>query len=331
MGDRQKDDWANHKGGYKSPPPWGQIQKGERRNPTGRPKGTGKKQVASKQLPGMNEFQKMLSALLGEEVMLTLGGKRVSVTKMQVMLMNLYKQAMNGNAAAIRELTRLIEKLMASQEVLERAKAEAAEKNAEEKAKSDAAWFEHLVELKDKQTKAWADAEAEGKDEPDEPWPHPDDILIDHAERNAWVRGPISVKELRFFEYREALRDLMFFRDMIHLKTSKLSAITDMSFWEVMWRLHDARLPLRWQIAPSVGSYELANLNKPLRALRRLVDDASCRVDALEPPECEVRDRQTYKVVNSVMKPLLTKLGYKSLAHFERMAGQQIAGNSSRS
>jgi hypothetical protein len=313
--------------GYGNTPSWTRWRPGESGNRKGRPKGTGKKQMASNQLPGMNEFQKMLSALLGEKVMLILGGKRVSVTKMQVMLMNLYKQAMNGNAAAIRELSRLVEKLMASQEVLERAKAEAAEKEAEEKAKRDEAWFEYLVELKDKQIKAWADAEAEDKDEPDDPWPHPDDILIDHAERNAWVRGPISVKELRFFKYREALRDLMFLRDMILLKTSKLSAITDMSFWEVLWRLHDARLPLRWQIAPSVGSYELANLNKPLRTLRRLADDASCRVDALEPPECKVRDRQTYKVVNSVMKPLLAKHGYKSLAHFERVTGQQIAGH----
>lgn len=233
--------------------------------------------------------------------------------------MNLYKQAMNGNAAAITQLTRLIEKLQVTQEALERANAEAAEQNAEKRAKQGQAWFEYLVELKDKQAKAWADAEAEGKDEPDDQWPHPHDILIQHAKRNAQVRGPLSVKELRYFAFLEAQRDLMFLRDMIHLKTSKLSAITGMSFWELMWRLLDERLPLRWQIAPRVGSFELANLNKPLRTLRRLADATSRRVDDLEPPQCKVRDRQTYKIVNSVMKPALAKLGYRSVAHFERV------------
>jgi Family of unknown function (DUF5681) len=330
MADRD-DRGDDERPGYKRPPSWGQIQKGERRNPNGRPKGTGKKQMASKQPAGMNEFQKMLSALLGEEVTLTIGGKRVSVTKMQVMLMNLYKQAMNGNAAAIRELTRLIEKLQVTQEALARANAEAAEKAAEEKAKSDAAWFEYLVELKDKQTKAWANAEAEGKDEPDEPWPHPDDILIDHAERKATVRGPWCDKDVRYFEYIEAQRDLMFLRDMIYLKRCKLSEITGMTFWELMWRLLDARLPLHWQIAHKADRYELGCLNTPLRTLRRKADEISRLVEELEPPECKVRDRKSYKFVNSVMKPLLNKMGYKSWAHFERIAGQQIAGGHSRS
>lgn len=287
--------------------------------------------MASKQPAGMNEFQKMLSALLGEKVRLNLGGKQVSVTKMQVMLMNLYKQAINGNAAAIRELTRLTEKLQATQEALERANAEAAEQAALEKAKSDAAWFEYLVALKDKKTKAWADAEAEGKDEPDDPWPHPDDILIDHAHRNAQVRGPWCDKDVRYFEYLEAQRDLTFLRDMIHLKRCKLSEITGMTFWELMWRLLDARLPLHWQIAHKADLYQLGCLNTPLRTLRRKADELSRLIEELEPPECKVRDRKTYKFVNAVMKPLLAKHGYKSWTHFESTVGKQIATGSPRS
>lgn len=325
MADRARDDWANHKGGFKSPPPWGQIQKGERRNPTGRPKGTGKKQMATKQPACMTEFQKMLSALLDEKVSLTIGGKRLSVTKMQVMLMNLYKQAMNGNAAAIRELTRLIEKLQAAQQALECANAEAAEKAAEEKAKRDDAWFQYLVDLKETQAKAWADAEAEGKDEPDEPWPHPDDILIDHASRKAWVRGPWGENDVRYFEHLEAQRDLMFLRDMIHLKTCKLSEITGMTLREALWRLLDAKLPLDWQIAHKADRYQLSCLSTPLRTLRRKADEISRFVDKLEPPECKVRDRATYKLVNTVMRPLLQTHGYKSLAQFESIVGQQIA------
>ena len=331
MADREDDEWANHQGGFKRPPPWARFPKGRSGNPKGRPKGTRKKQMASREPAGMNEFQKLLSALLREEVTLTIDGKRTSVTKMQVMLMNLFKQAMNGNQAAIRELTRLIEKLQVTQEALERANAETAELAAKEKANSDEAWFEYLIELKDKQAKAWADAEAEGKDEPDQPWPHPDDILIDHAERKAWVRGPWSEKDAPYFEHIERQRDLMFLRDMIHLKACKLSEITGMTLWEALWRLLDARLPLRWQIAHKADLYELSCLNTPLRTLRRKADEISRFVEEHEPPECKVRDRQTYKFVNMVMKPLLVKHGYKSWAHFERVTGPQIAGRSSRS
>ena len=321
----------NNRLGYGRPPKWTQWRPGESGNRKGRPKGTGKKQMASKQSVGMTEFQKLLSALLREELTLTIGGKRASVINMEAVLMNLFKQAMSGNQAAIRELNRLIEKAQLSEEASERANAEAAEKAVEEKAKSDAARFHYHVELKDKQTKAWADAQAEGKDEPEEPWPHPDDILVDHAERKAWVRGPWSDKDVPYFEHLEAMQDLIFLRDMIHLKTCKLSQNTGITLWELLWRLLDAKVPLDWQIARKADLYELSCLNTPLRTLRRKADEISRLVDELEPPECKVRDRPTYKLANTVMKPLLQKHGYKSLAHFERTHGQQITRQPYRS
>lgn len=247
----------------------------------------------------------------------------VSATKMEAVLMNLFKQAMGGNQAAIREMNRLIEKAQLSRQALERTNAEAAEKAAQEKAKSDKAWFEYLVELKGKQAKAWADAEAEGKDEPDQPWPNRDDILIDHAERKAWVRGPWGEKDVCYFEYVEAQRDLMFLCDMIDLKTCKISQIRGMSFWELLWRLLDAKLPLDWQIADRADRYEFGCLNTPLRTLRRKADELSRLVDEFEPLECRRRDKATYKIVNTIMKPLLQRHGYKSLAHFDRAAERQ--------
>ncbi|WP_252259798.1 DUF5681 domain-containing protein [Erythrobacter aurantius] len=320
----------NDKGvGFGNTPWWTRWPKGKSGNPKGRPKGSGKKTVIREPQAGMTEFQTLLSKLLREKVTLTLGGKPTSVSKMEAVLMNLFKQAMSGNQAAIREMNRLIEKAQSSQEASERANAEAAEKAAQERARIDAAWFQQLVDLKKKQEKAWSKAAAEGNEEPGLPWPHPDDILIDHAQRIARVRGPLSVKDVRHFEYIEAQRDLMFLRDMLRVKTSKPGTIARLSFWELMWRFNDAQLPLRWQIAPRADSHELANLNMPLRTLRRRAEEAARKVNALEPPEYKIRDRETYRIVNTIMKPALVKLGYRSLAHFEKVAGQQLARKSS--
>lgn len=332
MAERENDEWANHKGGYKSPPPWAQYPKGQSGNPKGRPKGPGKKVMKAKKVSTrLTESDQILDRIGEEQVELSRGGKKVRLKKREAVRHAQVALAIKGNPLAMRDLQRDLMQLDLKKEVIALAEAEAAEKAAEEKAKSDAAWFQYLVELKAKQAKAWADAEAEGKDEPDEPWPHPDDILIDHAKRKAWVRGPWSDKDVPYFEHLEAQRDLMFLRDMIHLKTCKISEITGMTFWELMWRLLDARLPLGWQIAHKASLYQLSCLNTPLRTLRRKADEISRLVEEHEPPECKVRDRQTYKFVNTVMKPLLVKHGYKSWAHFERVTGQQIAAGSSRS
>lgn len=318
--------------GYKRPPSWGQFQKGQSGNPKGRPKGPGKKAVkAQKASTRLTESDQILDRIGEEQVELSRGGKKVQLKKREALRHAQVALAMKGNALAMRDINRDLMQLDLKKEVIALAEAEAAEKAAQEKAKSDAAWFQYLVELKAKQAKAWADAEAEGMDEPDEPWPHPDDILIDHTERKAWVRGPWCEKDVPYFEHIERQRDLMFLRDMIHLKTCKLSDITGMTLWEALWRLLDAKLPLDWQMARKADLYQLSCLNTPLRTLRRKADEISRLLDKLEPPECKVRDRATYKFVNTVMKPLLVKHGYKSLAHFERVAGQQIASGSARS
>ena len=59
-------------------------------------------------------------------------------------------------------------------------------------------------------------------------------------------------------------------------------------------------------------------LNAPLSTLRRKADELSHIVDELEPPECKHLDKASYKIVNTIMTPLLRKQGYRSLAHFER-------------
>lgn len=316
----QNDDWANYKLGFKRPPPWNQFQKGQSGNPKGRPKGTGKQAMKSKAvIKRLTGSEAILDRLAEEEVELSLSGKRVRMTKKEALRHAQISLAIKGNPLAMRDINRDIAQVEARKAEIERAEAEIAEQAAQEQAKRDAAWFDSLVDLKDKQIKAWADAEAQGQGEPDQPWPHPHDILIDLATRKAWIRGPGDQKDVPYFKHLERQRDRMFLRDMIHLKTSKPSEVTGMTLWELLWRLLDAKLPLDWQIAHKADRYQLSCLSTPLRTLRRKADEISRLIDELAPPEWKVRDKATYKLVNTVMKPLLQKHGYRSLTHFERV------------
>lgn len=305
--------------GYKRPPSWGQFRKGQSGNPKGRPKGTGKKAMQARNASNrLTESDQILDSIGDEQVELSRGGKKVQLKKREALRHAQVALALKGNPLAMRDLHRDLMQLDLRKEIIALAAAEAAEKAAQEQARSEAAWFDHLVELKEKQIKAWAAAEAKAKDEPDEPWPHPDDILIRHAERKAWIRGPLSEKDVPYFEYLEALRDLMFLRDMINLKVCGLSKVTGIGLWELLWRLLDAKLPLGWQIAQTADLYQLGCLNAPLRTVRGKANEISRLVDELEPPEWKRRGKTTYRFVNMILKPLLQKQGYRSLAHFER-------------
>lgn len=170
MADREKDEWANHKVGYKCPPPWTQYPKGQSGNPKGRPKGTGKKAMQARKASNrLTESDQILDSIGEEQVELSRGGKKVRLKKREALRHAQVALAMKGNALAMRDLNRDLMNLDLKKEIIALAEAEAAEKAAMEKAKSDAAWFDYLVELKDRQTEAWAAAEAEGKGEPDEP------------------------------------------------------------------------------------------------------------------------------------------------------------------
>lgn len=72
MADRD-DDWMNHEVGFRRPPPWGRFQKGQSGNPKGRPRKQDRRATGT-QPAQLTEFEQLVSKLLGEEIMLTLGG-----------------------------------------------------------------------------------------------------------------------------------------------------------------------------------------------------------------------------------------------------------------
>lgn len=321
MADRD-DRGGDDRVGFGRPPKWGQYQEGESGNLKGRPKGTGKKKVADKPQPELSELEKMLSDLLGEEVYLTLGGKKVSTTKKKALLLNLFKQAMAGNQTAMRELNRFTEKIEAKEQAAARAEVEAAEQAAQEKAKRDEAWFEHLVELKDKQARAWAKAAADGKDEPDKPWPHPDDILVDEAMRTARVRGPYDAKGVPDWEDSRRLRDHYLARYALALCDERRGEGLVSLIWMMVLYKEDLQLPLRWQATPKLDWEVARRMLMPLRGLRQLVARGA---DEFERPQPGLRrSREVYRQQNMMFGPVLKVLGYRSLKQFERACDDSL-------
>lgn len=315
MGDRDDDDWMNHEVGFRRPPPWGQFQQGQSGNPKGRPRKKDQKATGT-QLAQLTEFEQLVSELLGEEIMLTLGGSKVPVSKKRAILLNLFKQAMTGQPLAMRELNRIIEKVEAKEEARARAEAEAAEETARESSRQDEACFKHLVELKDKQTKAWAKAAAEGRDEPAKPWPHPDDILIDHVERKARVRGPLCADNIAGWEHIRRRRDHYLTRMVLASYPDEPWSPILTKVWLACLAEEDQLLPRRWQIL-----HDLRPATDRLLAMRRsrletIVAEGAAGFERIRPRAPQ--SKACYQRQNRVWAPLVKALGYRSLRHFER-------------
>jgi hypothetical protein len=272
--------------------------------------------MTSKSQSELTELEKMLSDLLGEEVFLTLGGKKVSTTKKNALLLNLFKQAMAGNQIAMRELNRFTEKIEAKEQAAARAQAEAAEQAAKEKARHDEAWFQHLVKLREKQTKAWAKAVADDREEPDDPWPHPDDILINHATRTARVRGPMNSDDLEDWEFLKRSRDHHLARVTYHTLLEERVNRLISKMWLVGLVESDLNLPKRWQISHNIGPASDRMMAMGFPKLEALVEEGEA---IFEGGTSNLRlSGEDYSKANRKWGPLIKMLGFRSLRHMER-------------
>ena len=81
--------------GYGKPPSRTQFRKGISGNPKGRPKGS-------------KNFATVLARALREKVVLTVNGKRKTVTKLELVVMQLVDRATAGDMSALRQLTALV-------------------------------------------------------------------------------------------------------------------------------------------------------------------------------------------------------------------------------
>jgi hypothetical protein len=314
MADREDDDWASYKIGFKRPPPWERFQKGQSGNPQGRPKGTGKKNAAGKALPALTPTEQHLHKLVEETVTVTLGGKKVQITKREALLLNQVNHAMKGNPLVMRDVAKAIADLDAKSLAIASAEAEAEQQAAKEKAEHYEAMYRYYTGLRERQVAAWTRAAADGLEEPAEPWPHPDDILIDHVSRTGRVRGPLDSEGLKDWDYLRRSRDHHLARVVYH--TSLVEPIHRLisKMWLIGLVECDLDLPKRWQISKNIGPASDRLMVMRFEKLEALVEEGATVFEA----GSQRLSGAAYKEANRKWTPLIKMLGFRSLRHMER-------------
>ncbi len=322
--DRGDDDQV----GYGKTPWWTRWRKGESGNRKGRPKGTGKKQMASKNLPtGDSELDAMQRKVLDKKVKVNVEGKAEHIKMQEVILHTQASLAAKGNALAARDVIKQAANLERREIAREAIQADADKMSAVEQADLNRRVFQHIAELKISQKKAWDLAKLEGRSEPDYPWPHPDDILIDEHRQKYRIQGPYDDTQVAHYEWIRAERDVAFMTIVIKIKARSKAADATLRLASFSFYHHDALLPKRWQIAQDfewLAALHLelrsAQLQKALASDKRKAEMWKAISGNSKPcPEA-------YRVANAVLAPVLKKQGYRSLAQFER-AYEDTNGN----
>lgn len=298
--------------GYGHPPKWGQIRKGEVRNPKGRPR---KKAPASPADPGPErESDAILRQLLDREFEITEGGRARSVKTSEILSRKLVKLAVDGNVHALRLVHRQVE-LLETREVARAAAQEEAERQKrQEQAERVERRIGYLRDLKQTQQRRWSEALAGGRDEPDEPWPHPEDIIPAPDGAGYWIRGPLDAQGVAAWERLRRLRNYFLREIVLAIRSGAAEGLERL--WLAMMVQEDRTLPLRWQIAHDIGPATDALIAMRLPQLQQIVEQDRAWIKRTSGPT--PLSKEHYRELNTLFRPALKVLGYGSLKQFKR-------------
>lgn len=292
--------------GYGHPPVWSRFKPGVSGNPKGRPR---KKRDTIAAAPSPSSQDDSLRKQLQEPMAIRTANGSQKIPRIEAIQLAQQKAALEGNTIAQRDVLRAARGL----EERDRLRKEADEINRRET-------FYRMRDYRNARVRIWAEAERMGT-EPTDPWPHPDDLTLD--ERNCcWsLRGPLDEQDVPFYRYVRAERDWHFAMMILKARTRRSRAQRKLGMaMHCFWASFDAMLPKRWQI----GGQDLDDLIAlfflfPIIDLKKEVARFDAERRILRPASFDAkRDRETYKFVNKLMKPLLQAKGYRSLAQFEQ-------------
>lgn len=289
--------------GYGRPPSWTKFQKGRSGNPKGRPR-RAKPQTDAAPHPSAQDD--ILRRALAKPVEIREGGKNRQVPMKEVIQQKQIHLAAMGSIHAQREVLR------AARELEERDRL-----RAEAKIEADERMFQYIVELRSKQASAWQAAAAEGR-EPDRPWPHPDDLIVDHVTKQWDIRGPFNEDGVDFFWMLRADRDVHIMRAILEIaREADNLMFARMNI--IFFNSYDLLLPKRWQCGVD-GWIEYAEffVGLPLPLLEAILDSVERKAESFVRPRLSAEEaKDVYKTTNRIMRPLLKPMGYRSLREFE--------------
>jgi hypothetical protein len=312
-------DWdSDEPVGYRKPPKWTRYPKGKSGNPKGRPK----KQQELKQstaLIQLKESDAILDQEINRTVSLTEGGKVIQTTMHQAIRRSQAVKAAKGHVVAMRDILGDAARLEERKKELAQHTALADEEREQQGIARNEQVFAYFDDLKQGQEQAWAEALAAGRKEPDFPWPHPEDVMLDHVRTRWHVRGPWESDDVPLYYFMQAQRDFCFVQIALAYRCGGRTRREKAKFWACLCALNDAMLPKRWQVChdpvPVLGLLLVMPI-KQLRDMTRAYHDKSERVQALVP--MQRHSKAAYQVANDVMKPVLDPMGYRSLAQFKK-------------
>lgn len=299
--------------GYGKTPRHTRYPKGQSGNPGGRPTKKRKlEEMTGRSSP--SEIDEMIRAQLTRVITVNEGGKPKKMKMREVISQAQINAAAKGNVYAQKEVMRTDREIEARD--TERALLAAEQQKA--KREEEIETYKLMVNYKKRLEDVWAEAEALGM-KPDDPWPHPDDIMLFPNEQRWKPRGPFDERDLTPFNWYRAERDYLFAYGILDSRQRKKPSRAWQDMYTILWVSYDVKLPKRWQI---VGKMEVEFFKLHLltiKKLQHLVNERKRESDfrrALAGVS-DKWDKESYKTVNSIMKPLLQRRGYRSLREFE--------------
>lgn len=297
--------------GYGKTPPWTRFPPKQSGNPGGRPR------KAPKEVPMMpteSELDNLLRAELDRELTINDGGKPKKIKARELVPRSQINSAIKGNSNAQRHV--MLEMRELARRDADRARLLEEQQTA--KREQQIKTYEYMVREKEERTAIWAEAETRGC-EPKQPWPHPDDILLFPNEQRWKPRGPFDERDLAPFNWYRAERDYLFAYGILDGLQRKQPCRALQDIYTFFWVSYDVMLPKRWQLVGNMEAEFFRLHFLPMKKLEKLVDELRAEADfrkALAGISDEW-DKESYKTVNLIMKPLLKRQGYRSLREFE--------------